>query len=491
MTALLVMRGERAAVSFGSEGRVRVRDNDRKQKAGEANEPMCDARLDRLPATRWRWKIFLMSGLAILFAWSNYISGLVLAQLGELGWVDTDSSAVFTSAYMAGMFFGSLVGGMIGDAIGRRKSYLLFVGLHTLTMYFAAVSPNIAILTSVRAVMGFGLGALLVTLFAGFSEYVPASTRGTWMGRNSFLGNCSNPISSLLATLITPLVTADMNWRLMFVIPAVLSTAVWIWAWFRYPESPRWLESKGKCKDAEAVMERIESEVEREYGKQLPPVKEHKGIHQHDQHADVPYSELFHGVLFRRVILGAFVLIAMNVTAYTLMTWLPTILLLKGIDISQSFVLYTVMAAGAPTGAFLAMELMDRFSRKAMGIGLLLIMAIVGPVFAFQESYLAICSLGFLLQVIVEMYVVFSSGVYVPEIWPTEVRMRGSGLANSVGRISGIITPFAVSYLLSCAGAPPVFAMMSIVAIVAAGIIAFLGIDTRGMTAEEIEDTTV
>ena len=33
--------------------------------------------------------------------------------------------------------------------------------------------------------------------------------------------------------------------------------------------------------------------------------------------------------------------------------------------------------------------------------------------------------------------------------------------------------------------------MMSIVAIVAAGIIAFLGIDTRGMTAEEIEDSTV
>ena len=477
---------------LGAEGRVRVQDSDRKQGAGEAGEPMCDARLDRLPATRWRWKIFLMSGLAILFAWSNYISGLVLAQLGELGWVDTDSGAVFTSAYMAGMFLGSLVGGMIGDAIGRRRSYLLFVGLHTLTMYLAAAAPDIAILTAVRAVMGFGLGALLVTLFAGFSEYVPAATRGTWMGRNSFLGTCSNPVSSLLATLVTPLVTADMNWRLMFVIPAVLSTAVWVWAWFRYPESPRWLESKGRREDADTVMRRIECEVEREYGGPLPPVEEgHEGARSHIQHADVSYGELFHGVLLRRVILGAFVLIAMNVTAYTLMTWLPTILLLKGIDISRSFVLYTVMAAGAPTGAFLAMELMDRCSRKVMGIGLLLVMAVVGPVFAFQESYLAICILGFLLQVIVEMYVVFSSGVYAPEIWPTEVRMRGSGLANSIGRVSGILTPFAVSYLLACAGAPPVFAMMSIVAIVTAGIIAVLGIDTRGMTAEEIENATL
>lgn len=68
--------------------------------------------------------------------------------------------------------------------------------------------------------------------------------------------------------------------------------------------------------------------------------------------------------------------------------------------------------------------------------------------------------------------------------------MRGSGLANSIGRISGIITPFCVSFLLSGFGALPVFAMMSVVAASAAIVIAVLGFDTRGMTAEEIGNVT-
>lgn len=460
----------------------------------ETEEPNSDARIDRLPETFWRWKIFLMSGLAVLFAWSNYVSGLVLAQLTAIGWVDATSSALFTSVYMAGMFFGSLLGGVIGDAIGRRKGYLLFVGLHTLCMYLAAVAPNIELLTVIRAVMGFGLGALLVTIFAGFSEYVPAATRGTWMGRNSFLGNCSNPISSLLATLVTPLVTADANWRLMFAIPAVLSTLVWLWAWRQYPESPRWLESRGRFAQAARVLNSIEDEVERESGAPLPPVHAHAGACGDcalSAHEEIPYKSLFHGDLLRRVVLGAFVLVAMNVTAYTLMTWLPTILLLKGIDLNSSFALYTVMAIGAPAGAFLGMLLMDHLSRKVMGIGLLLIMAVLGPVFALQQNHLAICVLGFLLQVVVEMYVVFSSGVYVPEIWPTEVRMRGSGLANSIGRLSGIVTPFCVAALLSASGVVPVFLMMSCVALSTAAVIARLGFDTRGMTAEEIGNVAV
>lgn len=35
--------------------------------------------------------------------------------------------------------------------------------------------------------MGVGLGALLVTLFAGFTEYMPGRNRGTWSSRVSLL----------------------------------------------------------------------------------------------------------------------------------------------------------------------------------------------------------------------------------------------------------------------------------------------------------------
>ena len=108
----------------------------------ELKKPNCGARLDRLPNTAWHWKVFAMTGLGILFAWSNGISGLVQAQLIEIGWADNNIAAVFSSLYSVGMLFGALVGGIIGDRIGRRKSYLLYVGIHLAAMYVAAASPN-------------------------------------------------------------------------------------------------------------------------------------------------------------------------------------------------------------------------------------------------------------------------------------------------------------------------------------------------------------
>lgn len=455
-----------------------------KSKEDALRYPYCDARIDRLPTSMWSWKIFAMTSLAILFGWSNYVSGLVLAQLAEIGWTNTSISAVFTAAYMGGMLLGSLLGGVIGDAIGRRKGYLLFVGFHALTMYLAALASSMPVLIALRAAMGFGLGALLVALYAGFVEYVPASTRGCWMGRNTFLGNCGGPICSVLATLITPFVMADMNWRLMFVIPAVLSTVVWIVALKQYPESPRWLESKGRFEDADRVMSDIEMEVQRDRGEALPEYEKERAIVHKAQEAS--YSELLHGRLLKRVILGSVALIAMNVTAYTLMTWLPSMLLLKGIDIHSSFFLYTLTVLGAPIGAFLLMVCIDKLPRKVMGTLLLIFIALVGPLFAIQSDPILICLLGFLLQVVVEMYVCFSSGVYIPEIWPTEIRMRGSGLANSIGRVSGMAMPFLVAYLLDGYGVFPVFIMMSIVAVMAAVVIAVLGVDTRGTSVGQI-----
>ena len=70
------------------------------------------------PNTAWHWKVFAMTGLGILFAWSNGISGLVQAQLIEIGWADNNIAAVFSSLYSVGMLFGALVGGIIGENKG-------------------------------------------------------------------------------------------------------------------------------------------------------------------------------------------------------------------------------------------------------------------------------------------------------------------------------------------------------------------------------------
>lgn len=444
--------------------------------------PLAGARLDRLPTSKFHWKIFSIVGFALLTCWSNAIGGLVLAQLKTIGWTNNNLTALFTSLSTAGMFFGALIGGSVGDKFGRKKTFLLFEVMHILTMLIAAVSPNMNFLMFDRFFMGVALGALLTILFASFTEYMPSRSRGTWSSRVSFIGNWSYPVCSLIAMLLTETVAPDMNWRLQFVVPAVLSSLISLVAWRAFPESPRWLESKGRYNEAEKVLTKIENEVIKETHSDLPNVKEEKvNVEQ-----NISYSELFKGDLLKRVILGSFALIAMNVTQYTLINWLPTMFLAQGINIKNSVFLNTMNMFGAPVGIFIATLIMDKIPRKVMGIGLLSIMAILGYIYSLQKGMLMISILGFFLMISVYMFVCYASAVYVPEIWPTNAKLRGSGLCNAIGRISGIIVPFVVAGLLDSVGVTGVFVLLGVTCLVTALIIGIFGIETRGKSVEEI-----
>lgn len=450
---------------------------------GTVRKPNCGARLDRLPNSSWHWSMFAMVAFALLVCWSNAIGGLVLAQLKVLKWTNNSISATFTALTTAGMFLGALSGGIIGDKIGRRKGLITFEIIHIIAMITGALSPNMTFLIVCRVFMGVGLGGLLVTLFAGFTEYVPGRNRGTWSSRVSFIGNWSYPICSMIAMAITPLVAANMNWRVQFLVPSVLSIIATIIAYKKFPESPRWLEVQGRYEEAEKIMSAIEASVERQTGKKLEPVTE---VSVDKKEKVLPYSALFKGGLLKRVILGSFVLIAMNVVQYTLINWLPTIFLTQGINLKNSIVLNTMSMFGAPFGIFIAMLIMDKIPRKVMGVGLLLMIAGIGYVYSLQKSMFMISLIGFFLITFVYMYVCYASAVYVPEIWPTEAKLRGSGLANAVGRISGIAAPYAVAALLDSSGVTGVFALLGSVAVIVAIVIATIGIETKGVSVESI-----
>ena len=452
-------------------------------------KPNCGARLDRLPNSNWHWSMFGMVAFGLLVCWSNAIGGLVLAQLKELGWTNNSTSAVFSSLTTAGMFVGALFGGIIGDKIGRRKAYILYEVIHIIAMVVAAFSPNMNFLIACRCVMGFGLGALLVTLFAGYTEYMPGRNRGTWSSRVSFIGNWSYPICSTIAMLIAPMLSAQMNWRVQFLIPAALSLIVTAVVYKKFPESPRWLEAQGRYEEAEKIMSEIEKRVEAQTNTKLPEIT--AAAEESKKEKALPYSALLHGVLLKRVILGSFVLIAMNVVQYTLINWLPTIFMTQGINLKDSIVLNTMSMFGAPFGIFIAMLIMDKIPRKVMGVGLLILIAILGYIYSLQSSMTMISIFGFFLITFVYMYVCYASAVYVPEIWPTEAKLRGSGLANAVGRISGILAPYAVAVLLDNYGVTGVFVLLGSVSVIVAAVIAVIGIETKGVSIESINSEAV
>lgn len=445
------------------------------------------ARLDRLPNSGWHIKMWLVSAFALLVCWSNGIGGAVQnVLLNELHWLEPGSTllAMWGTTYTAGQLFGALVGGPIGDKIGRKKSILLYEVIHIIAMIGGAAAPNVTVLYVFRLIQGFGLGALLVVLFAAFTEYVPAKNRGVWSSRNSFIGNFAHPICNGIALVIVSTgVSMNMNWRIQYIIPSVLSIIASIIIYNKYPESPRWLESQGRVEEADAIMTSIEKEIEASTGKPLPPVEavEAKAV------KNLPYSALFKGKLLKRTICGSLVLIGMNTIQYTLMNWMPSLLSSLGYDTSQSQFMTMFGLFGAPFGIFLASLYMDKVPRKATGVILLIAMAVMGIITSKQTTMTALIASTFVLNTFIYMYVCYASAVYVPEMWPTSAKLSGSGFCNAMGRVSNIFFPFLVtSVAAGSMGSNGVFALISAVAVIIAVSIVVFGVETKGESVEDI-----
>lgn len=450
------------------------------------NSANIGARLDRLPNSGWHIKMWLVSAFALLVCWSNGIGGAVQnILLNELHWLEpgTKLLAMWGTTYTAGQLFGALVGGPIGDKIGRKKSILLYEIIHIIAMIGGAAAPNITVLYVFRLVQGFGLGALLVVLFAAFTEYVPGKNRGVWSSRNSFIGNFAHPICNGIALLIVGTgVSMNANWRIQYIIPSVLSIIASIIISKKYPESPRWLEAQGRVEEADAIMTAIEKEIEASTGKALPPIEEAPATVK-----NLPYSALFKGKLLKRTICGSLVLIGMNTIQYTLMNWMPSLLSSMGYDTSQSQFMTMFGLFGAPFGIFLASLYMDKLPRRVTGVALLIAMAVMGIITSRQTTMGALIASTFVLNTFIYMYVCYASAVYVPEMWPTSAKLSGSGFCNAMGRVSNIFFPFLVTAVAaSSMGSNGVFILISIVAAIIAVSIIVFGVETRGESVEDI-----
>lgn len=452
---------------------------------GKKSNVNIGARLDRLPNSSWHIKMWLVTAFALLVCWSNGIGGAVQnILLNEIHWLEPGSKllALWSTTYTAGQLFGALIGGPIGDKIGRKKSILLYEIIHIIAMIGGAASPNVYVLYVFRLIQGLGLGALLVVLFAGFTEYVPGRNRGTWSSRTSFIGNWAHPICNGIALLVVSTgISYALNWRIQFMIPSVLSIIASVLIAKKFPESPRWLEAQGRIEEADAIMTSIEKEIEAATGKPLPEVTDEP-----KQVKQLPYSALFKGKLLRRTIVGSLILIGMNTIQYTLMNWMPSMLKSLGFDTSQSQFMTMFGLFGAPFGIFIASLIMDKVPRKVMGVALLAIMAVFGIITGRQSSMGGLILWTFLLNTAIYMYVCYASAVYVPEMWPTSAKLSGSGFSNAMGRVSNIFFPFLVTYVANSVGANGVFILISVVAVIIAVSILFLGIETRGESVEDI-----
>ena len=437
--------------------------------------------MDRLPISKWHYNILILMGLGLFVdSFDNYMGGVVLANLVQLGWSNNYLNATFASVTMGGLFLGSLFAGFAGDHLGRKFAYQVNLLIFGVAAIAASFATDMTVLIALRGVMGIGLGAELVVGFGTFPEFVPAHTRGKWVSFLSLIANVAPPIAIAVAYFVMP----AFGWRAMFLIGGVFALIVWVLR-HNLPESPRWYEAHGELEKADKLLTDVEKKIEAEKGIKLPPAAEVE-LADTNEVNQVSFWDLFRGTLLKRTIVASALLIGMNTIVYTVINWVPTIFVQNGISVTKSTGMMALIMFGAPLGVFISSQVVDRFPRKKMAITLLIVIGLLGYFYSLQRTESMIVMVGFILTVVNYIFTCFSCSVYVPELWPTESRLRGMGLANAIGRVSAVVSPFGVAWLLSNFGATAVFVGLAVVLLVIAFIIATLGIETRHKTLEEI-----
>ncbi|WP_345815880.1 MFS transporter [Paraburkholderia sp. PREW-6R] len=433
-------------------------------------------RLDRLPISRFHRRIlWLIGGGMFLDSFDIYLAGGVLGALTRSGWSTMQLNAAFLSSTFIGMLVGAFTAGMLGDAKGRKFTYQFNLAIFGLASIAGAVAPNMTWLIVCRFFMGLGLGAEIVVGYGSVGEFIPPAVRGKWSAYLSLITNSALFFSTFLGYLIIP----TIGWRAMFAIVGVGALGVWVIR-KKMPESPRWLESKGRYDEAEAILRAAEAESAQ--GQPLAPIVESARI------ATRPTTlvELFKGAQLRRTLLSVCVQIGVNVVIYGFIVWVPTFLMKQGLAMASSLGYTTLMSLGGPAGALLGVLIADRVGRRNGLIAVAAIAAVVGWLYGHSTSFEMATLLGFCLFTLTYLMVALGVATYIPELFATENRMRANGIAGCAGRITGILAPQLVVVMYAAGGVKDVLSVIVGVLIVMALVLAVFGIETNQRSLEEI-----
>lgn len=433
------------------------------------------ARLDRLAMGPFHWRVLRLIGLGMFF--DSFDTSMMAGILGALvqGKFSTlAENANFISATFVGVSIGAALAGFLGDRYGRRFAYQFNLAIFGVMSLIAALAPSMSWLIPIRGIMGVGLGAEFVVGYGMLTEFVPPASRGRAIGIVSLISSSGVFVVSLVNTIVIP----NFGWRAMFVIGGV--GALWVWFLRRkLPESPRWLESTGRLAEAEAVITEIEAESVQ--GPALP-----EAIAPVAPQPAGGFLQLFRPPLLRRTLLGMAVNVVCLVGAYSFIQWLPSFLIQGGLSVERSLALHTAMTAGTIAGPLLCIVVSDRVGRRwgiaACGV----VCCVLGLLYPHMHDPVPMVACGFVLVTFMSLFLSLGLGTYTPELFPTDCRMRGSGISQLVGRVSLIAAPFVVLALYRNYGITGVVVTVALMYLALAAGVAGFGVETRGRSLEGI-----
>ena len=348
---------------------------------------------------------FLLENMDVMFL--SFSLSEIIAQMH----ISAAAGGLIGTFTNLGMFFGGALFGLLGDRIGRVKtfSYTIFIfAIATGLTYFA---HDINMLYALRFLAGIGAGGEYGVGIALIAENFESSQ----IGRASSVAAIGGQIGSIAAALLAAWIIPKYGWNTLFlfgIVPVVLTYFVRR----HVKESNEFLQAHQKAQET---------------------------------HEKISFGRLFATPHLALQTLGLMVMTIIQIAGYFgLMNWLPSIVQQKqGLSVSGSSYWMIATIVGMSIGMMVFGTVMDKIGPRWAFSIFLLGSAIVAFAIVNVTSYWAMLFAGALTGF-------FSNGMFggygavISQLYPTEIRSTANNLIMNTGRAIGGFSSVIIGLLM-------------------------------------------
>jgi putative MFS transporter len=433
--------------------------------------PTVSSVIEGLRLSRAHVNILIIAALGVAFdSFDTYIVSYAMPSITAEWKLDPITTGILASAGIWGMFLGAIIWGPVADTFGRRTGFGgTILGFAALSG-FTAIATNVHQFAVLRFVTGMCLGGMIPISTALVSEYVGIGARGRCV---AFITTVW-PLGLLVAAACSLTLVPLYGWRILFLIGVIPAFLV-LWIRRQVPESPRWLSSQGRLREAVAVLQTLGASGD-DVRAIAPDALEER----------VPFIVLIQSEYLKRFILTAGYYFFAYFGYYGFVLWLPSILAdVYHLSLVTTFTYTLLVAIAALAGRVTGLYTVEKFGRKQLfyvgfglgGVAALLFGTITNPRLLVWGAAI----LSFLYE-----QGVAGTVVWTAELYPSRVRATAVSWSTGAGRISAAFSPVVFGWFVKSHRYYDIYVTMAVMFWIAVGLAFFLGVETRGKSLQEL-----
>ncbi len=404
------------------------------------------------------------------------------------------------SCALIGCLFGALASGVLSDRWGRKHLLMLAALAFAVSSLGTGLASHFAGFVAWRMFSGCAIGLASAISPMYIAEISPAHLRGRLVSLNQF----AIVVGILLAQVVNWLIARPVpggataheillswngqwGWRLMFAVTAIPSV-LFLASTFLVPESPRWLASKGRNRQALSVLERLGGQT---YAQQV--IRDFEAADSIGPERSA-FRDLFSPGMSRVLLLGVVLVVLQQWCGINVIfNYAQEIFAAAGYTVSD--MLFNIVVTGATNLVFtlIALAGIDRLGRRFLMLfgfsGLAIIYTALGSSYYLHRHGKTTLVLVLAAIACYAVSLAPATWVVVAEIFPNRVRGRAMSIAVTALWTACFLLTYTFPFLNSALGSAGTFWTYAVICLAGFVFLYFRLPETRGQTLEEIETT--